>query len=366
MPLTREQLDLLHALHDGQCAGPELAVAQQLARTPEGAAVLADLAALSALVRTHGATRAPVGLKGRVFAAMDEDFDDISRPTASILPMRRVFMLAAACLALAFGVYVTVSVISNPTQPVAPTIAVDAPGIANNPVPLPPAGIGTSPVPTPPVTPPGNDGTEPEPLTMARDGAPKVTVLNMDRGHSDDLLSIELDRNGNRNALQTYTDLLAVACLHADARLIDAQGTDTSADNDFTAFGGLEVELLPDALPALLSAMRKLSQDQQLGVVQVPEDLEQPVGDTDRLVADLVEARNDGNSRQEADDSSNESLGRGQDYLPPAVLAERLKRNEAGKGGDWPGPVGTGGGGKPKRENTPDPERKVKLVIRLQ
>lgn len=359
MPLTREELELLNALHDGQCADHEQADAQQLAKTPEGAAALADLAALSALVRSHGASRAPVGLKGRVLAAMDEDFDDISRPTASILPMRRVLMLAAACLALAVGVYVTATVIAPPPTPAAPTVAIEKP--------VPDIGAttnvrDTAPTPKPPMMQPG--GPAPEEQAASRTWAPKVTVLNLDRGHSDDLLSIELDRKGNRNALQTYTDLLAVACLHADARLIDAQGADTAADNDFTAFGGLEVELLPDALPALLSAMRKLSQDQQLGTVQVPEDLEQPVGDTERLVADLVESLHDEQRGNEREDGMNESLGRVQDYLPPAVLAERFKRNEAGKTGN-PGPVG-GGGGASRPQTTPSQERKIKLVIRLQ
>jgi len=374
MPLTHEQQLLIHALHDGQCTPAELAGAQALAQSTDGAAYLRDLAALGALVREHGKSRAPVGLKGRVLAALDEDFDDISRPTDSIMPMRRIFMLAAACLALTLGVYVAIGAFTPPTT-ATPEMAkaiepklIDgfrAPVVDHT---HQPAGSGTDPLArkeaqTPPI-PEGNvvEKTGDQDIKESGknwDGA-TLTVLNMDRGRNDEQLSIELNRGAEVNALQTYTELLSVACLYADARLIDSRPTDSEASNDFTAYDALEVELPEDAVPAMLSAMRKLTQDQQLGAVQVPQDLQRTVDDTDRLVRELADARDSAR-----EDNANNSEHRIQDYLPPAVLAENLKRsNDMGKTGTKPG--AGGGEGRLQRTERQADQRKVKLLIRLQ
>lgn len=74
---------LLSAWIDGEVSDAERAQMQSLLQRPEARAYLEQLQAARILVNKHGAQKAPVGLKGRVLAALDEDFDDISRPTAS-------------------------------------------------------------------------------------------------------------------------------------------------------------------------------------------------------------------------------------------------------------------------------------------
>jgi hypothetical protein len=359
MALSREQQELLGALADGQCEGHEQHAAAELAATPEGGAYLRDLNALRALVRAHGAARAPVGLPARVLAAVGDDFDDISRPTGSLLPLRRVLWLAAACAVVAFGVYFAVPggapapgpQVSREMPPPAPLFApppaLDPPG---QPVPS-PSG--------PPVVESATGPTQAGPANHARG---TVTVLNLDRGNGDDQVSIELARGG-RNPLQAYHELLAVVCLHGDARLVDAESQDTAADNDFSALDGLEVELPADAVPELLAAIRKLSLDQQLGAVQVPEDLERPVSDTEQLVRDLAEATREAAREEDQDGSARRIQG----YLPSAVLSEARANADrfTGGGGGEAGEAGKRFGRKDGL-NRPAQEHKVKLVIRLQ
>lgn len=82
-PLDIHEQILLSAWLDGEVSDSERAQVQQLLTRPEAQAYLQSLKSTRVLVNKHGAVKAPVGLKGRVLAAMDEDFDDISRPTAS-------------------------------------------------------------------------------------------------------------------------------------------------------------------------------------------------------------------------------------------------------------------------------------------
>ena len=389
MPLTREQLELLASLHDGQCTAPELAAANALAATAEGQAALVDLAGLTALVRSHGAARAPLGLKGRVLATLDEDYDDISRPTASILPMRRVLMLAAACLAVTVGVYFGLAVLGDPTAPQDP--------VARQ---IPAANEAQS-APVPIIRDTGGDtnnqqagkskdsnetGAETRRDEVMSPKAPEVplppvegnwatrTVLNMDRGSDQPhQLSLELNRRGNSSALQVYADLLAVACLHADARLMDGDVATAESDNDFGIIDGMEVELPLDALPELLSALEKLAGDQQYGTLRLPADLRRPVDDTARLAEELAQLddqpNNDPTETGEKGLARNQlELRRIQEYLPLDALRSRAPSStgrKAGPGGE------VQDGSENLRTDRPSgdtrPERpKVRLVIRLQ
>lgn len=389
MPLTREQLELLTDLHDGQCTPAQRAQAATLAATPEGAACLRDLTALRTLVRTHAATRAPLGLKSRVLANLDEDFDDISRPTASILPLRRVFMLAAACLALTLGLYIATSAFTPTAPAVAPQSIAD---ITDVPAASPPTTAGKEEVTDTqkyqPVA--GGGGGDPanerekspplqptEPPAGPYKSTNATTVLNMDRGADDhQQLSIELERGRGINTLQAYNELLSVVCLHGETKLMEGQSAQASesTNNDFTAFDGLEVELPQDAVPALLSALHRVTSGQAMGALQVPEDLQQPMDDTETLLVELAEARHELRGENTWDDAGqdktrNNITGKGmQGLLPPSVQVERLRAQGAVADAipEFEGMARTkrpdGKGSSPGLGQ----ERKVKLYIRLQ
>lgn len=119
-PLTIEEQILLSAsidAQDGELTQAEHAQVQALLQRPQARAYIDSLRATRVLVGRHGAAKAPVGLKGRVLAALDEDFDDISRPTAS--RDGKVIALPSAnwrtpVLALAAAVVVTLGVFFGP------------------------------------------------------------------------------------------------------------------------------------------------------------------------------------------------------------------------------------------------------------
>ncbi len=119
-PLTIEEQILLSAsidARDGDLTQAEHARVQALLQQPAARAYLDSLRATRVLVGRHGAAKAPVGFKGRVLAALDEDFDDISRPTAS--RDGKVIAMPSASwrtpmLALAAAVVVTLGVFFGP------------------------------------------------------------------------------------------------------------------------------------------------------------------------------------------------------------------------------------------------------------
>jgi len=119
-PLTIEEQILLSAsidARDGDLTQAEHARVQALLQQPAARAYVDSLRATRVLVGRHGAAKAPVGFKGRVLAALDEDFDDISRPTA--LRDGKVIAMPSASwrtpmLALAAAVVVTLGVFFGP------------------------------------------------------------------------------------------------------------------------------------------------------------------------------------------------------------------------------------------------------------
>ena len=110
---------LLSAYIDGEVTPAEHAQVQTLLQRPEAAAYLQQLKSTRMLVNRHGAQAAPVGLKGRVMAALDEDYDDISRPTASRQDEGKVIALPTASwktplLAMAAAVVVALGLFFGP------------------------------------------------------------------------------------------------------------------------------------------------------------------------------------------------------------------------------------------------------------
>ncbi|MBK9973730.1 MAG: hypothetical protein IPP14_03045 [Planctomycetes bacterium] len=412
MPLTQAQQELLTAWIDGQTTAAEAEAAATLAQEPAAAQWVQTTRALQALVRQQGAAKAPGFLKARVLATLDEDFDDISRPTATLIPLRRAAIALAAGLLLALGVYYVAT--SLPQGPVAVGEVAKAPQGKETPR-EPSADTASRPVLRPtPELPPRNlkekpDGTDsklpgdpvkrgpggeiqlPPPShsggtwgndddTRRNHDGQGVTVLNMDRANGQShQLSLELDRNSGANTLQAYNDLLVVACMYADARLVNNEGSAAAVDNDFAIFDGLEIEVSQDSLADLLAAVRKLSDEQQYGSLAVPEDLEQPVDDTQRLVAELAEVRRDLAGRdtrtgdqaneEQADDNAHSVRG----YLPPTIQTDQLRKQSAGaEKTDAMNRLDESTRNRKKLEaaasaaqNNKD-SRKIKLVLRLQ
>jgi len=411
MPLTQAQQELLTAWIDGQTTAAEAEAAATLAKEPAAAQWVQTTRALQALVRQQGAAKAPEFLKARVLATLDEDFDDISRPTAKLIPLRRAAIALAAGLLLALGVYYVAT--SLPQDPGAAREVARAPQGKEAPR-EPSADAGSQPVLQPTAElPPKNpnqrpDGTDSKlpgdagkggqggeielPLpghsgswgddkdTRRNQDGHGVTVLNMDRANGQThQLSLELDRNSGANTLQAYNDLLVVACMYADARLVNNEGSAAAVDNDFAIFDGLEIEVSQDSLADLLAAVRKLSDEQQYGNLAVPEDLEQPVDDTQRLVAELAEVRRDlagrdtrtGDQANEEQSDDNAHSVRG--YLPPTIQTDQLRKQSAGtEKTDAMNRLDESTRSRKKLEaaasvaqNNKD-SRKIKLVLRLQ
>lgn len=113
--LTQAERELLSAHVDGELTAAESRQAEALLARPEAAAYAASMQALRGLVQKHAGLRAPVGLAGRVQAALDSDFDGISRPTnkrqeggtVHTLPTatwRMPFVAAAAALVISLGI----------------------------------------------------------------------------------------------------------------------------------------------------------------------------------------------------------------------------------------------------------------------
>lgn len=414
MPLTQAQQELLTAWIDGQATGAEAEAASKLAAEPEAARWVQTTRALRTLVRRHTAVKAPAFLKSRVLATLDEDFDDISRPTASLIPIRRALMALAAGLVLALGVYFVATNVPQDTdtstqvsraptgrEPARGPGSMAGPAVPPAPQPtpeLPPKSVSGKPDGSesrnsddpakggergdlkPPAPGQGGDSWAEGSDHSRRKDRPAITVLNLDRGNGHaHQLSLELDRNSGANALQTYNDLLVVACMYADARLVNGDGSAATVDNDFAVFDGLEIEVSQDSLADLLAAVRKLSDDQQYGSLAVPEDLEQPVDDTQRLVRELAEVRRDlagrdartGDETNEnhADDTQESVRG----YLPPRIQTEQLRRESTrAEKTDAMGRLDKSADSRSKLEaaTATSPEqgaaRKIKLVLRLQ
>jgi len=138
-PLDISEQILLSAWLDGEVSDAERDQVNALLQRAEARAYLEQLKATRVLVNKHGSVSAPVGLKGRVLAALDEDFDDISRPTASrdgnviALPTaswKTPLMALAAAVVIVLGLVFGPSLIPSSTPQSPADIAREAAGRA--------------------------------------------------------------------------------------------------------------------------------------------------------------------------------------------------------------------------------------------
>lgn len=105
VPLNPHEQELLSALLDNALAGDERATADALLARPEARQYLEQLRALRALVATHGAARAPAGLKAGVIERLPETMAKVVALPAATWRTPLIALAAAVVVAigLAFG-----------------------------------------------------------------------------------------------------------------------------------------------------------------------------------------------------------------------------------------------------------------------
>lgn len=476
MPLNEQHQLLLQGEVDGHLTDDDRRAAAQLLADPalgaEAAAYVAGLRALRVLLQKHGQVKASPLLASRVLAALEDNFDDVSRPVQNqagarvhklpVVRLNTMLMAAAAalvvCVGLIFGPGLwqtkpststiadtpaggardvadgTVESAASPEtrNPPAPETPGEHPKVLQPPKPEDQTPLNGDTQPPQGSTPglgtggggkggdkggkhPGHGdeggalyddktGEDPrvngsalnrrEPVGRGK-GAVRnsqgIYVLRLDRGKDQPFeLGFEANRERMVSNVQLSADLLSVAALHGEARLLDAAtGAQSSATEsepgneaarDFTQNSMIEVTVTEDALVGLLSALSRYGSTQDFGSLHVPDDLQfatrQESADIQRIATLLERGRDAGNefgkSRlteylpRAAQLSELERLSRLGDLdlskLEDANLRERLARELADDRADT---ENDGGPGKrPLAE--PRPARNIRLVIRLQ
>lgn len=475
MPLNEQQQLLLQGEVDGHLTDDDRRAAAQLLADPalgaEAAAYVAGLRALRVLLQKHGQVKASPLLASRVLAALEDNFDDVSRPVQNqagarvhklpVVRLNTMLMAAAAALVVCVGLILGPGLWQTKpsTSTIADTPAADTRDVADGTVesaaspetrnPPAPEAPGEHPKMLQPPKPedqaPLTNGTQPPPGstpglgTGGGKGGDKggkhpghgdeggalyddktgeglrsvggglnrrepggrgkgavrnsqgIYVLRLDRGKDQPFeLGFEANRERMVSNVQLSADLLSVAALHGEARLLDtATGAQSSATEpepgneaarDFTQNSMIEVTVTEDALVGLLSALSRYGSAQNFGSLHVPDDLHfatrQESADIQRIATLLERGRDAGNE-----------LGKSRltEYLPRAVqlselerlsklgdldlskledanLRERLARELADDRADT---ENDGGPGKRPLEE-PRPARNIRLVIRLQ
>lgn len=360
MALTDAQQELLHAFVDCETTPAETQIAQQLLERDAAARLyVEELKRLRRLLRTHGCVNAPAGLRGRVCAALENDF---SGPPVLALPrvaLRSALYAAAAAavvsLALVFGPQLDQRD-DAPTQGIAHTPEFSASVIE------PPAATDT--VPRQPA-PPALEPDEQDGINAA--GKP-ATVLRLDRGIDQPFeLSLDLNRVRDASALQVYNDILVVSSLYGQARLQDGgRELEEFTGRDFSAYDGVEVELESAQLPRLLAALDRMNADQAYGRMIVPADLRQSISETTRAVDKIQQISRDSEIAPKGGQPNHSEGARA--YLPPEVQREILRRHteDAHTGGHAPGETRNAldmGGA--DGDSAPGHSRKIRLFIKL-
>lgn len=402
MPLTENQQLLLQGEIDGHLTPGDQRQAQALlcdkALGAEAAAYVAGLQKLRALVQQHGQVKVSPMLGSRLLAALEGNFDDVSRPVQNKavhkLPTVRwntMLMAAAAALVVSLGLIVGPGLWqSSPATPTQTGSSVNAPsadtqktGNTNPTVEAITAPTGqpdrgntahdeyTGKLDTGRLDPSqpgkpedsrkdpgalkggGGGGRNDDPDDLRRNGPRSglgsmpparkhegVYVLRLDRGVDTSMqLGFEVNRERGASNLQLSTDILTVASMYGDARMLTSatpgahgrdkqEGTqDAESANDFTQFDAVEVEVEEAGLVGLLSAMERLGAAQNYGVLNVPEDL---AGATNResQVAGEIAAL----SRAATAPPAENADAKWQAFLPRGVqLAELRRRAKLGE-----------------------------------
>ncbi len=478
MPLSEQHQLLLQGEVDGHLTDDDRRAAAQLLAEPtlgaEAAAYVAGLRALRAMVQKHAQVKASPLLASRVLAALEDNFDDVSRPVQNQagarvhkLPVVRfstMLMAAAAALLVCVGLIFGPGLWQGSPSPTTVAGDVNADGAAGTdstkaaapedareqdasirppaqPMPAPEtlpdpedrrvndtAPIGNSVggggtgqgghdkggklTPHNPLNPPeGQDekygrgtsgglnrrdpakGVATGPGAsgeLARD-ASGMYVLRLDRGRDSTFqLGFEANRERAVSNVQLSTDILSVAALHGEARLLDAVEDSGAADStrklaegvrDFTQSSTVEVLVREDDLVGLLSALARLGESQDYGALHVPDDLQAASRDETKAVETMLGLASQGATPDEAGhsrlaqflprathlDALRRLAGKGRlnmDLVPEPTLRERLKREIEGDGnhkevnGSPNIPAG------PETETTRP--RKLRLLIQLQ
>lgn len=368
MALTDAQQELLHAFVDGETTHAETQIAQQLlAREAAARTYVEELQRLRQLLLTHGCVNAPAGLRRRVCAALEKDFNAPPLIALPRMAWRSALYAAAAAVVVSLALVVGPQLDQRPEQPEQGIAQAPVPGSA---VPETPAEPEPAPPPRPALWTDANDLDDG--INEAGKAAP---VLRLDRGVDQPLeLSLDLNRHREASALQVYNDILIVSSLYGDARLQDgAPELEEFAGRDFSAFDGVEVELESGQVPQLLAALDRMNADQAYGRIIVPADLRRSIKRTTLAVAEIQklsrDAENADNGAQTRQPGPKVEDG-ARAYLPPEVQREMLRRDEESEPGERHllgstkrGPDTAGGGNEP--EAGQGESRKIKLVIKL-
>jgi hypothetical protein len=484
MPLSEQHQLLLQGEVDGHLTDEDRRAAAQLLAEPtlgaEAAAYVAGLRALRAMVQKHAQVKASPLMASRVLAALEDNFDDVSRPVQNKAGARvhklPVVRLSTMLMASAAALLVCVGLIFGPSlwqgSPQTTTIADEhskntpAESSALPAVPK-PADPAAEPDEQPRVNsdlPPvaentrqgggdggndagndaGNDkgdtgkGTEGSGEThddkngaygrnvgtggglgrrdpakgsstnrASRGKAAKneqgIYVLRLDRGVSAPIeLAFEANRERTVSNVQLSTDILSVAALHGEAKLLDvAEQSDNdsrtgdkkgaaqiSAEGarDFTQSNAVEVIVSEEALVGLLAALSRLGSTQEYGSLHVPEDLRYPTMHESAAIEQMIFVATEGKLRYEIgrsrlsqflprsahvnelrrlSEKGNLKLSLIEDLVQRESLKRELESDTAGvaadvKEEDRPEPA------LPGSRMAPDPSRKLRLVIQLQ
>lgn len=427
MNLSHEQRELLSAYLDGEVSANERALAQALLDRAEARRFLGELKTLRERLAPHGLAPAPRNLRDAVLAALDGDFDSISRPTslkpgreAAVLPSvnwRTPLMAVAAALTIAVGLFFGSALLDRPADVSTATVsrAPDAQQAGSRAMPTSrPSEVVEQ---TKPAK--GGDHTNddwsddagPPPAAHQPPKAPtgdgeRGPAKNGDKKHDQDEarlaqlaltrtvsfdrsaeVSFSFDRKSRMSMNQLHTDLLGIASLYGNARLLTASRplAAPAAGVDLTYHTGIEVELDESRVPELLGALDRLAAANTLGRVVTPGFLRPSVLRCLREVDELLYAvesveRGEVPKAESADEkpapnaaeanrrvnserkfrATDPSLQRAMGYLPVEVQRESARRLEEQKFGKVESSA------TPRTTGNSAPSASVKLVIRVQ
>lgn len=427
MTLSQDQRELLSAFLDGEVSANERALAKALLDRAEARSYLAELESLRERLAPQGLATAPRGLRDAVLAALDGDFDSISRPTSlkpghegAALPAatwRTPLMAVAAALTIAVGLFFgsalldrqadvpTGAVSVAPGAPAASSRSVTPPSPAEALEDATPSKGGNhskdewshdagrpSPAHQPPPAPPGGGSSPPHTGgKKSDDGLAPTAHLALNRSVSFDRsaeVSFAFDRTSRMSMNQLHTDLLGIASLYGNARLLTSARpmAAPAAGVDLTYHTGIEVELDESRVPELLGALDRLAAAHALGRVVTPgfmrpsvlrclrevDELLYAVESVERGEAPKTEAAEEKPAPNAAEANrrinserkfraTDPSLQRAMGYLPVEVQRESARRLEEQKFGKVESSPA------PQTATSPaSPTARVKLMIRVQ
>jgi len=344
MNLSPEQQELLGAYMDDELSAPERALAKALLEREEARRYLNEISRVKAALAKHLPAPAPSDFRAGVLAALEGDFDSISRPTGQRQPAagqvltgfnwKTPFMAVAAAVIVAVGLLFG-GVLFDPAPHQGPDsrfspVALEAtgdsptsrkkefsdalgtegkhppehspaePGSSGGTTPKSPdnksesgKGIpGTDKHPAPPPTNDGNDGkTKGSDNNYERDRRNGEIVQHL--FDADELNATEIslcyNRASSATLTQLYTELLSVSSLYGRAS-IEANAVAYNVVNvgtDFTLYRGVSIEIDEARIPELLAALERLSAGNNFGRVVLPAYLRRDVSRNMREVEQL-------------------------------------------------------------------------------